>query len=160
MAHTGEVFAKGRVAFVTGAASGIGKAVCKACATRGMRVVLADFDAEGLRTAEQEVQALGVETLAVTMDVTKTEDWARARDATLAKFGEVGFFHNNAGSAPFTNAKLWEISSSSWEKTLDLNLHGVLHGIRIMVPVMLASNRPGCIVNTASGSGLYNGETG
>jgi len=102
------------------------------------------------------VKALGAETLTVHMNVTKPEDWQRCLDATMAKFGDIGFFHNNAGGGSAVSASVWETPAKDWENTLGLNLHGVLNGIRCIIPAMIKGGKPGCIVNTSSGAGVTN----
>ena len=123
-------------------------------------MVLADFDATSLPQAEEQVKALGAETLAVTMDVKSPEQWRELAELATAKLGPIAFFHNNAGGGSSSfNMNLWETPDDDWQHTLDLNLHGVLHGIREIVPRMLASatvDEPACVVNTASVGGLVN----
>lgn len=156
MANTGQVFAPGRVAFITGAASGLGLAVAKNCAKRGMKVALTDYNAGGLPKAEEEVKALGAETMTVVMDVTKPEDWAKGKDAVMQKWGDIAFFHNNAGAGDQVFPTLWETPEADWERTLNLNLHGVLNGIRSIIPAMIETKKPGCIVSTSSLAGITN----
>lgn len=158
MANTGDVFKAGRVALITGAASGLGLQTALNCAKRGMKVVMADFNAEALPGAEAQVKAVtGADgTLAMVTNVTKPEDWQKLLDATMAKFGDVAFFHNNAGGGSAVSATVWETPAQDWENTLGLNLHGVLNGIRCIIPAMIKGGKPGCIVNTSSGAGATN----
>jgi NAD(P)-dependent dehydrogenase (short-subunit alcohol dehydrogenase family) len=141
----------GKVAVVTGAASGIGRALALAFAAEGMRVVMADIEEDTLATAAKEVAEGGSGVLAVPTDVTKGADVdalaARARD-------EFGTFHvvcNNAGVG--SGGTMWELTEADWEWVLGVNLWGVIHGIRAFVPQLVAQNE-GHVVNTGSIAGL------
>ena len=155
---SGKVFLPGKLALVTGAASGIGLAVAKNLAGRGMKVVLSDFNAKALPEAEAQVKAAGAkETLAITMDITKPEDWTRCRETLMSRFGEApAFFHNNAGAGTTAFGLIWDIPDDDWQKTLNVNLHGCLNGIRAILPAMVAQKSPGIVVSTASGAGMIN----
>ena len=139
----------GKTAVVTGAASGIGRSLARRLAAVGMRVVLADVEADALAATAADV---GDGALAVTTDVTSGEQVeelaARAYDA----FGAVDVLCNNAGV--FQGGLLWECTDSDFEWTLGVNLWGILHGIRAFVPRMLAAGTEGHVVNTVSMAGL------
>lgn len=143
------------VAVVTGGASGIGLAAAKAFAARGLNVAIADLGAERLAAAESVIASASprgrAAVLAVETDVSLGEDLESLRDAVLALFGGVDVLMNNAGIGP-DSAILGPLEA--WEKTLAVNLWGVVHGVRAFLPTMLASGRPGLIVNTGSKQGI------
>jgi NAD(P)-dependent dehydrogenase (short-subunit alcohol dehydrogenase family) len=138
----------GRVAVVTGAASGIGRALARRLGAEGMQVVLADIEPGALAEAERELAGRGVETLAVRTDVCDEGSVRALAEAALARFGAVHLVCNNAGvmgGAGFS----WEIPSEDWAWILGVNLHGVIHGIRTFVPILIAQDE-GHVLNTAS----------
>ena len=143
----------GRVAVVTGAASGIGKGLAEHCAMEGMKVVLADVELDALATTEQELKATGAEVIAVPTDVSRLEDIQNLATRTIDTFGGVHLLFNNAGVG--AGGKAWECTIRDWEWTLGVNLWGVIHAINTFVPIMLAQNNPCHIVNTASIEGLW-----
>jgi NAD(P)-dependent dehydrogenase (short-subunit alcohol dehydrogenase family) len=145
---------QGRVAVVTGAASGIGKALCERFAREGMRVVMADVEHERLKHAAIEVEALGTEVLAVRVDVSRADELSHLRDATLERFGAVHVLCNNAGV--FAGGLSWDAIATDWEWVMGVNVYGILHGIRAFVPFMLEQGEPGHVVNTCSMAGLIN----
>ena len=147
----------GRVAVVTGAASGMGLAFAHRFAEEGMHVVLADIEAEPLAMAEAAVQAKGAKTLCVRTNVMSPEDIGRLADAAFATFGNVHVVCNNAGVAGGTPGPAWESPLTDWDWILGVNFMGVLHGIRAFVPRMSANGDEGPIVNTASVAGLLTG---
>lgn len=142
-----------RVAVVTGAASGIGRAIAERFAAEGMRVVLADVEESALESAANEMKANGATVLAVTTDVSKGSEVQTLADTAIAEFGEVHVVCNNAGVSPVAAAS-WELTEADWQWVLGVNLWGVLHGIRVFVPIMLKQDSEGHIVNTASIAGL------
>jgi NAD(P)-dependent dehydrogenase (short-subunit alcohol dehydrogenase family) len=142
----------GKVAVVTGAASGIGRAIAARAAQEGMRVVLADIEADALERAAAELRATGADVLAVPTDVANAESVAALAERTIAAYGAVHLLFNNAGVA--AGGLLWERTLADWEWVLGVNLWGVIHGIRSFVPLMLAQKDEGYIVNTASAAGL------
>lgn len=141
-----------RVAVITGAASGIGRALAERCAREGMKVVLADVEGEALAEAEAILKAGGAAVLAVRTDVSQAKDIEALAKKSLGAFGAVHLLCNNAGVA--TTGTVWESSLTDWEWVLGVNLWGVIHGVRTFVPIMLAQNTKCHIVNTASMSGL------
>jgi NAD(P)-dependent dehydrogenase (short-subunit alcohol dehydrogenase family) len=145
---------EGKVAVVTGAASGIGRAMCEKFASLGMRVVMADVEGDRLRQSAKRIEANGVEVLAVTVDVSRADELSRLAEDTLDRFGGVHVLCNNAGV--FAGGLTWDAVGSDWEWVLGVNLYGVLHGIRAFVPIMLEQNEPGHVVNTCSMAGLIN----
>ena len=149
---------KDKVAVITGAASGIGRGIANRAVKEGMKVVLADIEAEPLAQAEKELKSLGATVLPVLVDVSKAEDVEILAQKTLDAFGEVHLLCNNAGIAPFGVS--WEGTLSDWKWIMDVNLWGVIHGTRTFIPIMLQQDTDCHIVNTASLSGLMANEIG
>lgn len=143
---------QGKVAVITGAASGIGRALAERCAQEKMKVVLADVEEGALTASAAALQAQGATVLAVRTDVAEAAEVELLAQRTLATFSAVHLLCNNAGVA--VNGPLWEMSLQDWEWVLGVNLWGVVHGIRTFVPLMLAQGTEGHIVNTASIAGL------
>jgi NAD(P)-dependent dehydrogenase (short-subunit alcohol dehydrogenase family) len=143
---------QGKVAVITGAASGIGRAVAGRCVSAGMKVVLADIDPGGLDVAEKELGDDGADVLAVVTDVSKPDQVHALANRTLDAFGAVHLLHNNAGVA--TGGFIWQCPIADWKWLLDVNLWGVIHGVHTFVPLMLEGGADGHIVNTASAAGL------
>lgn len=146
---------KGKVAVVTGAASGIGRALAERSAQEGMKVVLADIEEAALAQAERELRAAGASVLAVRTDVSKADDIAALAQKTLDAFGAVHLLFNNAGVSAGTT--VWESTQADWEWVIGVNLWSVIHATRIFVPLMLAQESECHIVNTASVAGLVSG---
>ena len=146
---------KDKVAVVTGAASGIGRAIADRCAKEGMNIVIADIEENPLNTAKEELQATGASVTAIKTDVSKAEDVETLAKETIETFGEVHLLFNNAGVG--TTSTIWECSPDQWRWVLGVNLWGVIHGVRVFTPLMLKQNTECHIVNTASIAGLdYN----
>jgi NAD(P)-dependent dehydrogenase (short-subunit alcohol dehydrogenase family) len=141
-----------RVAVITGAASGIGHSLAFRCAQEGMKVVLADIEEAALRRTAAELQDAGAHVLTVVTDVAKAGDVTALAQQTLATFGAVDLLCNNAGVGAGTT--VWESTLADWEWVLGVNLWGVIHGLRVFVPIMLAQDTECHIVNTASIAGL------
>jgi len=147
---------RGKVAVVTGAASGIGRALADRCARENMKVVLADVEKEALLRTEDEMKRAGATVLAVLTDVSKAADVEALADKTLDAFGQVTLLFNNAGVVGALTP-IWESSVADWEWVMGVNLWGVIHGIRVFVPLMLKQGDEGHIVNTSSLSGVTSG---
>lgn len=143
---------QGKVAVITGAASGIGRALAERCAREGMKVVLADVEPGALADVEASLHADGGTARAVQTDVTQASDVEALARKALEAFGAVHLLCNNAGVA--TNGTIWESSLTDWEWVIGVNLWGVIHGVRTFVPIMLAQDTECHVVNTASLSGL------
>ncbi len=143
----------GKVAVVTGAASGIGRALGERFAAEGMKVVLADLEEAGLKRAEDELQAAGATVAALRTDVSKAEDVEALAQLAVDTFGAVHVVCNNAGVG--VGGVTWQNTVKDWEWVLGVNLWGVIHGIRSFVPRMLAQGDECHVVNTASGAGLH-----
>jgi NAD(P)-dependent dehydrogenase (short-subunit alcohol dehydrogenase family) len=144
----------GKVAVVTGAASGIGFALADRFASAGMHVVVADVDEAGLAAAAEKIGARGVDTLMVRTDVSDEASVQALAAAALERFGTVHVVCNNAGVTGAGDA--WFGPLSTWTWVLGVNLWGVIHGVRAFLPV-LAAQGEGHIVNTASIAGLMPG---
>jgi NAD(P)-dependent dehydrogenase (short-subunit alcohol dehydrogenase family) len=142
-----------RVAVVTGAASGIGRALAERFASERMRVVLADIEEEPLARAASAIEGRGAPVLAVPTDVSSAQQVEALREKTLRTFGAVHLVCNNAGVGG-GSGPVWERTLEDWEWTLGVNLWGVIHGIRTFVPTMLGQDTEGHVVNTASLAGL------
>jgi NAD(P)-dependent dehydrogenase (short-subunit alcohol dehydrogenase family) len=143
---------EGRVAVVTGAASGIGLALAQRFAAEGMKVVMADVEAAALDRAAATVRATAPAVLATRVDVSRAEDVERLAGETYAAFGAAHVVCNNAGVAVI--GAIHEHTLADWQWVLGVNLWGVIHGVRAFVPRMLADGDEGHIVNTASMAGL------
>jgi NAD(P)-dependent dehydrogenase (short-subunit alcohol dehydrogenase family) len=143
---------RGKVAVITGAASGIGRAVTEACAAAGMKVVLADIEEPALAAAERALAGQGAEVLAVATDVAEPGDVEALAQRAVERFGAVHLVHNNAGVG--AGGLSWELPLANWRWVLSVNLWGVIHGVRTFVPLMLEQGDEGHVVNTASLAGL------
>ena len=142
----------GKVAVVTGAASGIGRALVERFAAEGMKVVLADIEEKALGTAAEELGVAGATVVPVVTDVSKEASVMALADRAYAELGAVHVLCNNAGVA--TGGLSWELTEADWQWTLGVNLWGVIHGVRAFVPRMIAGGDDGHVVNTASMAGL------
>jgi NAD(P)-dependent dehydrogenase (short-subunit alcohol dehydrogenase family) len=142
-----------RVAWITGAASGIGLALAHQLAAEKMKLVLVDIEEGPLREAENALRDKGAEVLAQRADVSNARDMASAAQRALDTFGLVHLIVNNAGVGG-AGGPMWLLSEDDWRWTLDVNLWGVLHGIRLLLAPLVASGEEGHIVNTASIAGL------
>jgi len=143
----------GRVGVVTGGAGGLGRAIGERFAREGMKVVLADVQAEPLEKTVAECRAAGLEIIGVQTDVTKQESVDALRDATLVAYGAVHVVCNNAGIGAGAEGKMWEHELNDWKWAIGVNVMGVVHGINSFVPVMLEQGDEGHVVNTSSGNG-------
>jgi len=146
--------AAGKVAVVTGAASGIGRALAERFAAAGLHVVLADVDDAGLAEVAASVRVHGVDASTVRTDVSDVDSVEALAAAAYERFGRADVVCNNAGVA--SSADAWFGPLSTWEWVLGVNLWGVVHGVRAFLPRMIAQGG-GHIVNTASIAGLYPG---
>lgn len=153
---------RNQVAVITGGASGFGRAFALNGAQLGMKLVLADINQDALDAVVGEVQTLGAEVIGLRTDVSQAADIQALADAAIANFGQVNLLFNNAGVAP--GGLVWERSEQDWNWALGVNLHGVIHGVRIFTPLMLAAAAKdpayrGHIINTASVAGLTTAPT-
>jgi NAD(P)-dependent dehydrogenase (short-subunit alcohol dehydrogenase family) len=145
---------EGRVAVITGAGSGFGREFARLGAARGMKLVLADVQADALAATAAELQAAGAQVVSERVDVARGEEVEQLAERAYAAVGAVHLLFNNAGVG--SGGLLWENSERDWQWVLGVNLWGVIHGVRHFVPRMLAAGEPGHIVNTASIAGLLN----
>ncbi len=143
---------KGKVAVITGAGNGIGRAIALAAAEKGMRVVLADIDPARVEKVAEELTALGADVQAVVVDVADVVSVGALAEAAYAQYGKVHLLVNNAGIAYLNSA--WETPLEVWRRMMAVNLDGVVYGVRSFVPRMLEGGEPGHIVNVASAAGL------
>jgi NAD(P)-dependent dehydrogenase (short-subunit alcohol dehydrogenase family) len=146
----------GKVAVVTGAASGIGRGMCEAFVQAGMRVVLADVEQKALELTTQTLRAGGADVHAVVTDVSKPEQVEALADETLRRYGAVHVVCNNAGVATETMPS-WSGTLDDWNWVLGVNLMGVIYGVRTFLPILINQGAGGHIVNTASLAGLVTG---
>jgi NAD(P)-dependent dehydrogenase (short-subunit alcohol dehydrogenase family) len=143
---------QGRVAVVTGGASGIGRALVERFAAEGMKLVVADVEQAALDATVADLRAQGAEALGVRTDVTDPASVEALADATYAAHGAVHVLCNNAGVGP-PGGLVWETTPNDWRWTFGVNVFGVAHGIQAFVPRMLAGGEPGVVVNTSSPDG-------
>jgi NAD(P)-dependent dehydrogenase (short-subunit alcohol dehydrogenase family) len=140
----------GRVAVVTGAASGMGRAFAERFAAEGMRVVLADVEAAALDRAVAELRSAGRDVMGVPCDVSRREAVEGLARAALEAYGAIHLAINNAGVEGYLDGTLWEATERDWRWTMGVNFWGVVHGVQTFLPIMLASGEEGHLVNTVS----------
>ena len=147
---------KDKVAVITGAASGIGRAIAERLAQEGMKIVISDIEGPRLFQFEKELKELGKQVLAVTTDVSKIEDVKALAQKTIDHFGAVHVLVNNAGVGFGGKSAtiIWEYPLEEWKWIVDVNLWGVIHGIQVFVPIMLNQGFESFIVNICSMVGL------
>ena len=146
---------QGKVAVVTGASSGIGLGLARQCAKEGMRLVVADVDETGLGKLQSELEESGIEVFALPTDVRRAENVEALAHAALDAFGSVDLVFNNAGV--LLSGCAWERTDDDWRWVLDVNLFGVINGVRSFMPILLDQGGPAHMVNTASVGGLMAG---
>ena len=146
----------GGTAVITGGASGIGLATAKKLATRGLKVVIADREGPALYQAIRDLAALAAggedEVMGFACDVSREDDIGKLAESTAEKFGDVSFLMNNAGVGS-NPGKPWE-DVAAWRALIDINFWGVVYGVAAFAPKMIASGKPGIIVNTGSKQGI------
>lgn len=141
-----------RVAVITGAGSGIGRALALACGQRGMAVVAADVEEPALIRTQRLLQQLGATCHAQVCDVSSQAQVQALADASWSACGQVDWLFNNAGVAVL--GPVWQATSDDWAWVLGVNLMGVVHGVRAFVPRMLEAGAAAHVINTASAAGL------
>ncbi|QJB70181.1 SDR family NAD(P)-dependent oxidoreductase [Parasphingorhabdus halotolerans] len=137
------------VAVITGAASGIGAGLAHHAASLGMKLVLADWDAPAVK---EVADSLSTEVIAVPTDVRDEAAVQSLAEAAYDRFGEVDLLFNNAGV--LSSGLSWEIDAATWQRSLDINIGGVVNVIRAFVPRLIAADRPSRIINTSSVGGF------
>jgi NAD(P)-dependent dehydrogenase (short-subunit alcohol dehydrogenase family) len=142
---------QGKVAVITGGASGIGRAVAERAAAEGMKIVLGDIEEGPLARAADDLAGAGAEAIGVRTDVADRASVEALRDRALDSFGAVHLVHNNAGIG--LGGPIWEVTEEDWRWILGVNLWGVIHGVATFTPLLLEQGE-GHIVNTASVAGL------
>lgn len=142
----------GQVAVITGGGSGIGRALARALAAAGCKIVIADIEEAALKAS---AGLLPEDTLAVPTDVSKADDLEALAAATLERFGRADIVCNNAGVSTFNTIEHQTLDD--WRWVLDVNLWGVIHGVHAFLPILRRQGTPGYIVNTASVAGLLSG---
>ncbi len=147
----------GKVAVVTGGASGIGRALVDRFAREGMKVVIADVEQSALDRAVNELRGQNHEVIGVLTDVSRAESVEALAHRTVEAFGKVHVLCNNAGVLGGRPGPIWEATLKDWQWILGVNVWGVVHGLHTFVPIMLAQDEEGWIVNTASMGGLVPG---
>jgi NAD(P)-dependent dehydrogenase (short-subunit alcohol dehydrogenase family) len=149
---------EGKVAVVTGAASGIGLGMTEAFASRGMKVVMADVETQALEREADRLTRANFEVAPLLADVSSYESVERLADAAEARFGAVHVLCNNAGVSGGGGPRpIWAQSQKDWDWVMGVNFWGVVHGLRAFTPRMLAHGEEGHIVNTSSILGLTTG---
>lgn len=145
----------GKVAVITGAASGIGRAIAERCAALGVKTVLADVEEQALEETGAALQSRGGTVLCVRTDVSKRAEVEALADKAYDAFGQVHLLFNNAGIG--AGGVAWEATWNDWEWAMGVNLWGVIHGVKVFLPRMLAQQNECHVVNTSSGAGLIAG---
>ncbi len=147
-----------KVAVITGAASGMGKAMATRFAAEGAKIVAADWNSDALNEVVEEIGAGGAEIVGVQGDVSKRGDAEKIIDEAVAKFGRIDVLCNNAGVMD-TNQGVGELTDEMWERVLGINVNGPMYLSRKAVPIMVAQGG-GAIINTASVAGVGGGAAG
>jgi len=146
---------QGQVAVITGAGSGIGSGLARHAASLGMHVVAGDVDTKGLEALQQALSAKGQSIKTQRTDVSDPQAVEQLAQTAFECFGKVNLLFNNAGV--LVDGKSWERSAKDWQWNLDVNIMGVVNGIRSFVPKMLEQGEAGRVVNTSSVGGLLGG---
>jgi len=144
-----------KVAVVTGGASGIGSGMCRKFSSAGMRVVVADIDAESAERFSSELRDTGPSSIGVETDVANLASVERLAEATLKEMGRVDVVCNNAGV--FIGGSMRDITADDWRWAMSVNVDGVFYGCSVFVPLLREAGRGGHIVNTSSIGGLITG---
>ena len=150
----------GKTAVISGGAEGIGLSIAEALGDQKMNIVLADIDPENLEKARVGLESVGVQVLAVALDVADEVQWQTVAEQAVARFGKIHMVVNNAGVGG-ESGSLEKEQTQSWQWALDVNLMGVMDGAKVMVPLINLHGEGGWIVNVASMAGMggvpYNG---
>ena len=149
----------GKVAVITGAASGIGNAMALRFASEGMRLVMADIDGPALDAAVTALQAFGAEAVGVVIDVSDPDGIKELAQVAVDTYDKVHVLCNNAGVLGPLAVPVWETTERDWEWMMGVNFWSGVHGIRTFLPIMLAQDEEGHVVNTASSAGIAHSST-
>jgi len=142
----------GKVAVITGGASGIGLATAKVLAREGMKLVLADIEQGPLDTVVSDFNTQGTEAIGILTDVSVRDQVNAMADRAFEHFGKVHILFNNAGVA--LNGAIQDMTHADWEWSMNVNLWGPIHGVEAFIPRMIEQNEGGHILSTASFAGL------
>lgn len=143
---------RNKVAVITGAAEGIGRALAVKAAVEGMKLVLADIDENRLNLLTKSLNSAGTSAISLRTDVSSEDEVKKLAALAYSNFGAVHLLVNNAGVALAKNA--WETTRNDWDWVMGVNLYGVTNGLRAFIPKMIESGEDGHVVNTASIAGL------
>lgn len=147
---------KGKVAVITGGASGVGKAIGERLGREGVRLVVADIEQKALDAAVADFKAQGIEAIGHVTDVTKLESVEALAERSFGHYGAVHLLFNNAGVGPREAMTAWDTGMNEWIWGYNVNVWGVVHGIKAFMPRLIAQNVEAHVVNTTSGNGgLY-----
>jgi len=146
---------EGKVAFVTGGASGIGLAIARAFGRARMRVMLADIETRALNEAVAELKSAGVDARGVECDVAERSSVQHAANETISAFGKVHLVCNNAGVG--CGGPIERITPGDWDWVIGVNMTGIMHGIQTFLPLVKAHGEGGHFVTTASMAGMVAG---
>ncbi len=149
---------EGKIAVVTGGASGIGKGITKKLLENGSEVVIADINKDKLEATKREFRQMGYEVRCKTVDVTKEDEIKKLAEDVLGFCGHIDILCNNAGVG-YSSGFSWENTEDEWNWMIDTNLKSVIYGIRTFVPIMLKQDNECHIINTASNAGITIGGT-
>jgi NAD(P)-dependent dehydrogenase (short-subunit alcohol dehydrogenase family) len=147
---------KGKVAVITGGASGVGRAIGERLGREGARLVLADIERGALDKTVAELAAQGIEVIGHVTDVTKFESVEALADKSFSHYGAVHLLFNNAGIGPGEAPTLWDTDLNTWQWGFNVNVWGVIHGLKAFLPRLVAQNLEAHVINTTSSNGgLY-----
>ena len=145
----------GKLAVVTGAASGVGLAISTALAKEGAKVILTDIEASSLEAAAKALTDESLDVYFKVADVSSPDSMMELADWCASEHGPVHLLFNNAGVAPAELLPIWETKPNDWQWAYSVNVMGVLHGIQAFVPGMLAHGQASRVINTCSGNGAF-----
>lgn len=145
-----------KVAVITGAASGIGRAIAVKCVQLRMKVVISDIDVEKLSQVEESLRKVSKHVISVIADVAKEDDIKSLHNEALKSFGKIHMLFNNAG-IPGPVGPIWEIEAQELDSVMKINLMSVVYGLTVFIPTMIKQKEECYVVNIASGAGLHTG---